>query len=143
MYKEYKEAWAELISSGADFEIEKIDVRGTPTNTYKNALPTLRHMWEQTRQFGDRDYLVYQDERISYSDAHKIVDSVATWLLQNEVSHGDRVAIAMRNYPEWLLSYWATLSVGASVVGMNAWWTEPEMLYAIKDSKPKVIFLDQ
>ena len=143
MYKEYKEAWAELISVGADFEIEKIDVRGAPINTYKNALPTLKHMWEQTRQFGDRDYLVYQDERISYSDAHKIVDSVATWLLQNEVSHGDRVAIAMRNYPEWLLSYWATLSVGASVVGMNAWWTEPEMLYAIEDSKPKVIFLDQ
>ena len=143
MYKEYKEAWAELISAGADFEIEKIDVRGAPINTYKNALPTLKHMWEQTRQFGDRDYLVYQDERISYSDAHKIVDSVATWLLQNEVSHGDRVAIAMRNYPEWLLSYWATLSVGASVVGMNAWWTEPEMLYAIEDSKPKVIFLDQ
>ena len=143
MYKEYKEAWAELISVGADFEIEKIDVRGAPINTYKNALPTLKHMWEQTRQFGDRDYLVYQDERISYTDAHKIVDSVATWLLQNEVSHGDRVAIAMRNYPEWLLSYWATLSVGASVVGMNAWWTEPEMLYAIEDSKPKVIFLDQ
>lgn len=143
MYKEYKEAWAELISAGADFEIEKIDVRGAPINTYKNALPTLKHMWEQTRQFGDRDYLVYQDERISYNDAHKIVDSVATWLLHNEVSHGDRVAIAMRNYPEWLLSYWATLSVGASVVGMNAWWTEPEMLYAIEDSKPKVIFLDQ
>ena len=143
MYKEYKEAWAELISAGADFEIEKIDVRGAPINTYKNALPTLKHMWEQTRQFGDRDYLVYQDERISYTDAHKIVDSVATWLLQNEVSLGDRVAIAMRNYPEWLLSYWATLSVGASVVGMNAWWTEPEMLYAIEDSKPKVIFLDE
>ena len=143
MYREYKEAWAELISVGADFEIEKIDVRGAPINTYKNALPTLKHMWEQTRQFGDRDYLVYQDERISYNDAHKIVDSVATWLLHNEVSHGDRVAIAMRNYPEWLLSYWATLSVGASVVGMNAWWTEPEMLYAIEDSKPKVIFLDQ
>ena len=143
MYEEYKEAWAELISVGADFEIEKIDVRGAPINTYKNALPTLKHMWEQTRQFGDRDYLVYQDERISYTDAHKIVDSVATWLLQNEVSHGDRVAIAMRNYPEWLLSYWATLSVGASVVGMNAWWTEPEMLYSIEDSKPKVIFLDQ
>ena len=40
MYKEYKEAWAELISVGADFEIEKIDVRGAPINTYKNALPT-------------------------------------------------------------------------------------------------------
>ena len=58
MYKEYKEAWAELISAGADFEIEKIDVRGAPINTYKNALPTLKHMWDQTRQFGERDYLV-------------------------------------------------------------------------------------
>ena len=92
MYQEYKEAWAELISAGADFEIEKIDVRGAPTNTYKNALPTLKHMWEQTRQFGDRDYLVYQDERISYTDAHKIVDSVASWLLQNYV---ERIRLGM------------------------------------------------
>jgi long-chain acyl-CoA synthetase len=52
------------------------------------------------------------------------------------------VAIAMRNYPEWMLAYWATVSMGATVVGMNAWWTAAEMVYGIDDSAPKVAILD-
>ena len=49
----------------------------------------------------------------------------------------------MRNYPEWLLAYWAIVSMGATVVGMNAWWTGPEMLYALEDSQPKVLIVDE
>ncbi len=69
--------------------------------------------------------------------------SVANWLQANGVQPGDRVAIAMRNYPEWMLSYWATVSIGAAVVGMNAWWVTDEMLYGIEDATPKVIIGDQ
>ena len=50
---------------------------------------------------------------------------------------GDRVAIAMRNYPEWVFSYWAIVSLGAACVGMNAWWTTDEMKYGLADSKPE------
>ena len=50
---------------------------------------------------------------------------------------GDRVAIAMRNYPEWMLIYWACVCVGVACVGMNAWWTAPEMAYGLKDSEPE------
>ncbi|MEL7541927.1 MAG: class I adenylate-forming enzyme family protein, partial [Pseudomonadota bacterium] len=49
---------------------------------------------------------------------------------------------AMRNYPEWMLIYWACACVGVAVVGMNAWWTEPEMAYGINDARPKIIFTD-
>ena len=48
----------------------------------------------------------------------------------------------MRNYPEWVVAYWATVSLGAAVVGMNAWWTPPEMEYGLNDSEPRVIVLD-
>jgi long-chain acyl-CoA synthetase len=58
------------------------------------------------------------------------------------VREGDRVAIAMRNYPEWVISYWATVSLGAAAVGMNAWWTGPEMEYGLTDSRPKVLIAD-
>jgi long-chain acyl-CoA synthetase len=58
------------------------------------------------------------------------------------VGSGDRVALAMRNYPEWVVGYWATVSVGAAVVGMNAWWTGPEMEYGLTDSRPKVLIAD-
>ena len=58
------------------------------------------------------------------------------------VGRGDRVALAMRNYPEWVIGYWATIALGAAVVGMNAWWTPPEMEYALADSRPKVLIAD-
>jgi len=142
LYAEYKDVWQSLTASGADFEIAVSDIRGNPTRTYAHAPNNMRDVFAMSEQFGDRDYLVYEQERITYRQAHQQVRSIGLWLLKQGVQHGDRVAIAMRNYPEWLLTYWATLSVGATVVGMNAWWTGPEMQYAIKDSQPKVIVLD-
>mgnify|MGYP000093475459 CR=1 FL=1 len=120
MYQEYKETWNELIAPGADFEIAVKEVRGVPIRTYANAAQNLRDLWLSTQAFADRDYLVYEDERITYAQAHEQVASLANWLIAQGVKPGDRVAIAMRNYPEWMLCYWATLSVGAAVVGMNA-----------------------
>ena len=143
MYDAYRAAWQALTAPGADFEIEEITVRGNPCRIYKNAPGSLRDLWLSSAQFEDRDYLVYNDERMSYGEAHRQVASIVAWLSDNGVQPGDRVAIAMRNYPEWLLSYWATLSMGATVVGMNAWWTGPEMVYALEDSEPKVLILDE
>ncbi len=142
MYEQYQEVWNALTADGADFEIAVEDIRGNPTRTYKNAPGNLRDVWASSIQFGDADYLVYEEERLTYAEAHAQVASVAQWLRARGVEPGDRVAIAMRNYPEWLLTYWATLAAGATVVGMNAWWTGPEMVYAINDSEPKVIVLD-
>ena len=142
MYQEYKSAWAALTAPGADFEITTTAVRGVDIRTYANAVPNLRDAWATTAAYGEREYLIYEDERLTYAQAHDHVNAFANWLVAEGVAPGDRVAIAMRNYPEWLLSYWATLSIGATVVGMNAWWTGPEMLYALNDSKPKVIIVD-
>ncbi|MEH6409308.1 MAG: class I adenylate-forming enzyme family protein, partial [Hyphomonas sp.] len=87
-------------------------------------------------------YLIYGDERLTYADAHEQVNAVASWLAAQGVKPGDRVAIAMRNYPEWMLIYWACVSSGITVVGINAWWTTEEMAYAFSDSAPAVVFLD-
>ena len=142
MFEELRQAWTELTSPGGAFEIAEVPVRGTPVRTYANAPTSLRDVWLSSRRFGAADHLVYGDERWSFDAAHEEVASVAAWLSQRGVGPGDRVAIAMRNYPEWLLVYWATLSLGATVVGMNAWWTGPEMAYALEDSKPRVLVCD-
>jgi long-chain acyl-CoA synthetase len=142
-YRELKTAWAELTAPGAPFEIEEIKVRGSKIRSYKNALPNVRALWLSTVQFGTREYLVYQDERMTYAQAHAQVNAIAAWLLRQGVEPGDRVAIAMRNYPEWLLIYWACVSIGVAVVGMNAWWVTDELQYALKDSAPKVVFCDE
>ena len=102
----------------------------------------MRALWQSTKPFADRTYLVFGDERLTYAEAHGRVDAIAAWLAAQGVQPGDRVAIAMRNYPEWLLIYWACVSTGLAVVGMNAWWTAEEMAYALADSAPKALFLD-
>jgi len=142
MYDELRAVWQELTAPGAPFEVTELEIRGVRLRAYAGAPPDLRALWGASAAHADADYLVYQDERWSYADAHREVASVARWLTEHDVGPGDRVAIAMRNYPEWMLAYWATVSIGAVVVGMNAWWTPPELLYGLQDSEPKVLVCD-
>ena len=141
-YAELKTAWAELTAPGAPFEVETINVRGMPLRAYKVAPPSGRELWLGTAAFAEREYLIYLGERITYAQAHAQVNAVAAWLTARGVAPGDRVAIAMRNYPEWMLIYWACLCLGVAAVGMNAWWVTEEIEYALKDSAPKVVFAD-
>ncbi len=143
MIEEYKQAWDELTAPGAQFATKVIEVRGVPIKVFESALPTMRTVWEMARGYGDRDYIVYEDERFTYAEADAIVRALAARLVDvHEVQPGDRVAIAMRNYPEWVFGYWAAISIGAAVVGMNAWWTTDEMQYGLSDSRPKVLIAD-
>jgi len=140
--RHYREAWDELTAPGAPFAWSVTDVRGVPTRTYDAAPPNMAQVWAGSIVHGDADYLVYQDERISYAEAHKAVDALAAHLSDIGVGHGDRVALALRNYPEWALAYWATVRLGAVVIGMNAWWTGPELEFGLADSTPKVMVCD-
>lgn len=143
MYAELKRAWDELTAPGQLFEIHTVDVRGNPTRAYVHAPPSLREFWLNTRNYGDADYLLYEDERFSYAEAHRQAAALAFFLGTMGVEAGDRVAISMRNYPEWMIAYWAITSMGAVVVGMNAWWVSHEMSYALGDSTPKVLIADR
>lgn len=138
-----RETWDRLTAQGGPFEVSDAVVRGTPMRVFTAAPPSMRLVWEASAAHGDADYLVFEDERLSYAEAHAKARSLAHALRNDHgIGPGDRVAIAMRNYPEWVLAYWATVSVGAAVVGMNAWWTGPEMAYALLDSSPKLIVAD-
>ncbi|MDE0953012.1 MAG: class I adenylate-forming enzyme family protein, partial [Halioglobus sp.] len=143
MYDELRTVWDELTAAGQLFEIETLEVRGSPARSYKHAPASLREIWQGTAAYQDREYLIFQDERYTYEQAHELAGSIANWLSMQGVQPGDRVAIAMRNYPEWMLAYWAVVSMGAVVVGMNAWWVPKEMHYALQDSVPKVLICDE
>jgi acyl-CoA synthetase (AMP-forming)/AMP-acid ligase II len=143
MIEQYKEAWDELTAPGAQFATTTIEVRGVPIKVFETALPSMRSVWEMARGYGDRDYVVYEDERYTFAEADAIIRALAARLVDvHGVQPGDRVALAMRNYPEWVFGYWAVISIGAAVVGMNAWWTTEEMQYGLSDSKPKVLIAD-
>jgi long-chain acyl-CoA synthetase len=143
MIEQYNEAWDELTAPGAQFATTTIEVRGVPITVFENALPTMRTVWELARGYGERDYIVYEDERLTYAEADAAIRALAARLADTYgVGRGDRVAVAMRNYPEWVISYWAIVSLGAACVGMNAWWTTEEMKYGLSDSRPLVLIAD-
>jgi long-chain acyl-CoA synthetase len=138
------EATAALTAPGQLFEMEELTIRGVPTRTWKSAPSTLRTVLEMSSVHGEKDFLVYEDERMSFADHFEKVAALASTLTdQLEVRKGDRVAIAMRNLPEWVMAFWASIAVGAIVVPLNAWWTGPELAYGLGDSGTSVVFVDE
>ena len=142
MIHHYLAARAELDAPGSPLATSIAEVRGIPVKVYTTAPPNMRVMWEATAVHGDKDYLVYEDERYSYAEIHAQVRKLAQYLVSQGIGRHSRVALSMRNYPEWVVGYWATVSIGAAVVGMNAWWTPSEMEYALNDSEPGVLIVD-
>ena len=138
-----EEAHAALTAPGQMFEVEELDIRGLRTRVWKHAPPTLRAVLDISRAHGDLTFLVHEDDRLSFSEHFARVATLARWLVDHYgVAKGDRVAIAMRNVPEWSIAFWAAASVGAIVVPLNAWWTGGELAYGLADSGSRVVFVD-
>ena len=142
MYSLLKDTVAKMMAPGEMFEVEEVEVKGQQLKAWVNAPGSLRDIWLSTREHAHRDYLVYNDERWTYAEAHEEVARIANWLNSQGIGQGDRVAIAMRNYPEWMLCYWAIASIGAVSVGVNAWWVAEELEFGLRDSETKLLICD-
>ncbi|HWE98406.1 MAG TPA: class I adenylate-forming enzyme family protein, partial [Caulobacteraceae bacterium] len=136
------QAHALLTAPGMPFEMETVTIRGIPTRTWKNAPPTLRSVVELGRTHGDKFFLVYEDERVTYEAFYRPTAVLARKLADEGVVKGDRVAIIMRNVPEWPVAFYAAASLGAIVTPLNAWWTGPELEYGLTDSGAKIAIVD-
>jgi long-chain acyl-CoA synthetase len=138
------EVRAALTAPGAPFEMEEVEVLGATVRAWKNAPPNLRAILELSRGHGDKVFITYEDEQLTFADHYRHVAHLATILRDRYgVAKGDRVSIVMRNLPEWSIAFWAAAAVGAVVVPLNGWWTAPEIEYGLRDSGAKVVFLDQ
>ena len=137
-----QEAIVELTAEGMPLELQTIEVHGNPLRVFKNAPDSLRDIWLLAAQQGDAPYFIYEDKVLTYADAHQQVVSVAAWLSSQGVKKGDRVALGMRNYPEWAIAYWATQCIGAVMVSLNAWWIADELKYALSDSGATAVIVD-
>ncbi|CAA0088631.1 Long-chain-fatty-acid--CoA ligase FadD13 [Zhongshania aliphaticivorans] len=132
----------QLCQPGAPFEVIKDS--SSHFSIFKNAPATLRDLIDAGRQHGDQEFLVYQGERLTFTQFFKRVDALSYHLIHSlGINNGDRVAIAMRNCPEWMVSYAAIVSVGAVVVPLNSWGSADELHYGLKDSAAKLVFCDQ
>ncbi|WP_421839582.1 class I adenylate-forming enzyme family protein [Novosphingobium sp.] len=133
---------AELCAPGMPFEMETVTIRGVPTRVWKNALPDLRGVLAAARTHGPADFLVYGEERVSFDGFHRAVAALMSALAARGVGKGDRVALAMRNLPEWPVAFMAVCALGAIIVPLNAWWTGEELAFALEDSGSRLLIAD-
>ncbi len=137
------EADAQLTAPGQMFETDDVEIRGIPTKVWKNCPAALGDILTISRAHGDKVFLVYEDERMTFQEHFRTCAHLANILRDRfGVTKGDRVAIAMRNYPEWSVAFWAAAAAGAIVVPLNAWWTGEELEYGLADSGTKVLIAD-
>jgi long-chain acyl-CoA synthetase len=135
-------ALAELTAPCQPYELEHIVASGAPIRAFRNAPRNLAQLFAETRS--DKPFIVYGDERRTYDEAWRDAARIAELLTAKYgVTKGDRVAISMRNFPEWILAFTAITSIGAVAVAMNALWRPDEMEYGLRDSGAKVFFADQ
>ena len=137
-----KEAIAAIAAPGQPLEVVERVTNGVTNRVFKNAPATVRDFFATSRGL-DSTFLVYEDEEWSFDGVMKEVDALSYALVHHYgIKVGDRVGIAMRNLPEWVVSFAAILSVGAISVSLNAWWTEDELDYAIHDSGLSLLIAD-
>ena len=127
---------------GGPFEMVELNIRGVPTRTWKNGIPTLREVFLGGRVHGDKTFLIYENDRVSYEAFTRATLTLAHELIARGVRKGDRVAIAMRNLPEFAVSFFAATLVGGVATPLNAWWTAPELQYGLVDSGSRFGILD-
>ncbi len=137
-----QQAYAILTAPGMMTEMEEQDVKGVRIRVWKHLPPAIRDVVSIGRMHGDRVFLVNEDERVTFEAFHRAVAAFAKVLAEKGVAKGDRVALIMRNLPEWPVAFYGALSLGAIVTPLNAWWTGPELEYGLTDSGSKVAIVD-
>jgi long-chain acyl-CoA synthetase len=135
---------AALAGPGSPFELEDSVINGVSMKTYKAVPPTLISILQMAAaQFGERDFIVYQDERVTFSAMLKVAAHLGEILrTRYGIKKGDRVAIIMRNYPQWPAAFFAASAVGAIVTPMNSWWTGDELEYGLSFAGVKLAIMD-
>ncbi|HEY4419369.1 MAG TPA: class I adenylate-forming enzyme family protein [Pseudonocardia sp.] len=134
---------ARFTAAGAEFEIVEKTVRGIPMRVFSGGPQTLREVVLASAAFGDRDYLVYGSQRWTFAEHLRQATGLARCLVEEYgLRRGDRVAVTMRNYPEWSPIFYAAHLAGLVLVPLNAWWTAPELRYALADSGARFVVAD-
>lgn len=139
---------AQLLAEGSPFELVEEEVLGERVRVFANRARSLRDVLLGARRHPDAEYMVFREgdreRRYTFAEHERLVASAAAAFADRfGVGPGDRVAILAANCPEWVISFWATISLGAICVGLNGWWTEDEIRYALGHSKPKLLVADR
>ncbi|MEE2664546.1 MAG: class I adenylate-forming enzyme family protein [Myxococcota bacterium] len=139
-----RQAYEQVFGAGAPFELAEEVVLGERVRVIKRRPGSLRELLQASAVHGDKEYVVQEGRRITYATHLQQVGRIARNLQDRlGIGPGDRVAILAANCPEWILSYWAVVSLGGIVVALNGWWTRDEIEYGLSLSEPRLLIGDE
>ncbi|MAW79931.1 MAG: hypothetical protein CMI63_06810 [Parvularcula sp.] len=133
-----------LLSENPMFKVGEAEIRGNVYRVFENAPPSLAALFAQgAATHGEKEFLIFEDERVSSAELWRRACRLAH-ALQDElgVKQGDKVALAMRNFPEWCVTYMAVIALGGVIVPLNAWWKDEELHYGLEDCGAKIVIAD-
>ncbi len=128
------QAHALLTAPGSPLEMETLDLGAGPVRVWKNGPKSLVDVYQAALSFRDRPFVVHEAERVTYDAFVRAAMVFAHTLIGAGVKKGDRVAVIMRNIPEWPVAFFGAALAGAIATPLNAWWSGAELLYGLKDS---------
>jgi len=142
--KLFNQITEELTQKGQLFETrEYTDSFGLKSKEFASFSDSLRKYFDFAAMHGEKDFLVYENERYSFIDVFKISAKVGNALIDAGIQKGDRVSICMQNNPEFIFAYMGIVGIGAVCVPLNSWWVPSEVIYGLEHSQSKLIFGDQ
>ena len=141
--RELENTVAAMTAAGQPFELDEVTVRGADYLCYRQQPANLASYFAVMARHGDKPFVVMGDERYSYAEAYTLAGQFAAALVeQYGIQPGERVAIAMRNNPQWMIGFIGAVLAGAIAVPVNSWWTTEELEYGLEDCGARLVIVD-
>jgi len=138
--RRFDEELAKVIAPGGRLVIGRDELDRAIVTNFPGTLPAFFKTFASLN--GANEAVVAGDERLTFADLDRVSDRLAHALASRGVQKGDRIAIAMRNCPAWIVSYMAILKAGGIATLLNGWWEPFEMEHALQLTEPKLIIGD-
>jgi len=138
--RRYDEELARVTGEGGRLVIGKDELGRAIVTNFPATLPAFFKTFCHLN--AEAEAVVAGDERLTFADLDRISDGLALGLVRRGVAKGDRIAIAMRNCPAWIVTYMAILKAGGIATLLNGWWEPYEMEHAVSLTEPKLIIAD-
>ena len=125
------------------FALEDVDIRGHRYRSYAKQPPNLAEYFKLMLNHADKEFVVMGAERYTFAEGFQHACEFSAALRDRyDLQPGDRVAIAMRNNPQWMMAFMGASLAGAIVVPMNSWWTTEELEYGLEDCGARLVLVD-
>ena len=138
--RKFDETLAQVIGPGGRLVIERDELGRAYVANFPGTLPLFFKTFCALN--GQVEALVAGDERLTFADLDQWSDRLAKALVTRGIRKGDRVGIAMRNCPAWIVGYMAAVKAGAIATLLNGWWESHELAHALQLTAPKLVLAD-